>query len=153
MTLFRFIYKDTEKAPMSLWYVYSESMEPTIMTNDGFILVRSKTYKTGDIITFKPKALEQPFVTHRITGLTMNEEYITKGDNNIMTDQQGGEPPIHHDQVIGKALCILDKPVILPKLGLISQKVQKIIPKLNIFIIISIIILVYALGFVLDVVI
>jgi len=140
------VYKDNESKPISLWYVYSESMEPTIKTNDGFILIRSKTYEIGDIITFKPKVLEQPYVTHRIIDITSGGEYITKGDNNIMTDQQGGEPPLQHDQVIGKALCISDKPIILPKLGLVSQRIQK----LNIFTIISVIIVIYALGFVLD---
>ncbi len=150
LLIFRFIYEDSEKTPISLWYVYSKSMEPTIMTNDGFILISSKAYETGDIITFKPKVLEQPFVTHRIVGITMDGEYITKGDNNVMTDQQGGEPPLQHDQVVGKALCISGKPVILPKLGLISQKIQKSIPKINVFTVISIIILIYALGFVLD---
>ncbi|HHW00712.1 MAG TPA: signal peptidase I [Clostridiaceae bacterium] len=146
VSIFRFIYKDPEKAPISLWYVYSESMEPTIMTNDGFILIRSETYKTGDIITFKPKVLEQPYVTHRIIDITSNGEYITKGDNNIMTDQQGGEPPLQNNQVIGKALCIFDRPIILPGLGLMSQKMQK----LNIFTLISVMIVIYALGFVLD---
>lgn len=144
------VYKDNESRPISLWYVYSESMEPTIMTNDGFILISSKNYEIGDIITFKPKVLEQPYVTHRIIGLTMDGKYITKGDNNIMTDQQGGEPPLQQDQVIGKALCILDKPIILPKLGLLFQKLQNVISKLNIFTIISIIILIYTLGYVLD---
>lgn len=150
LTAFSFIYKNPEKSPISLWYVYSESMEPTIKTNDGFILISSKTYETGDIITFKPKVLEQPYVTHRIIDITLDREYITKGDNNIMTDQQGGEPPIQLDQVIGKALCISGKLIVLPKLGLISQKIQKSMPKINVFTLISVIILIYALGFVLD---
>jgi len=147
---FRFIYKDFEKAPISLWYVVSKSMEPTLMVNDGFILIPSETYEIGDIITFKPKVLEQPFVTHRIISITKDGEYITKGDNNIMTDQQGGEPPLQQNQVIGKALCISNRPIIIPKLGLLSQKMQDTIPKLNVFTILSIVIFIYTLGFILD---
>ncbi len=144
------IYRDNESRPISLWYVYSESMEPTIMTNDGFILVSSKTYKVGDIITFKPRVLEQPFVTHRIIDITKDGKFITKGDNNVMTDQQGGEPLIQQSQVIGKVLNIWGKPVIIPRLDLIDKKLQDSISKLNIFMLISVLILVYALGFALD---
>ena len=41
-------------------------MEPTIKVNDGYILIKSKEYKLGDIKTFKPKISKMKYVTHRI---------------------------------------------------------------------------------------
>lgn len=134
------------KDSFGLWYVYSESMEPIIKTNDGFFVMRSKKYAIDDIITFKPKVLGQPYVTHRIVAITYDGKFITKGDNNPMSDQQGGEPLISKTQIIGKAVCINGKPMIIPKLGILSQKIQNNIPKVNVFIIVSI----FVFGFLIE---
>lgn len=142
--------KTNDSKSFGLWYVYSESMEPTIMTNDGFILIHSKTYKSGDIITYKPKVLQQPYVTHRVFEGTSDGKFVTKGDNNVMTDQQGEEPLVNQDQIVGKALCVNNKPIIIPKLGIISKKLHKTIPELNIFTLMSISVFIYLIGYIID---
>ncbi|MEH7223682.1 signal peptidase I [Bacillus sp. JJ1566] len=126
--------------PISLGYVYSESMEPTIKTNDGYILIRSKSYGVNDIITFKPKFLKEPFVTHRIVDVTEERTFITKGDNNSSLDQEAGEPFVDSRQIQGRVFTINGSPVIIPKLGSISEK-------MNIFLLISIAIVLYLVGY------
>lgn len=139
-----------ENKSIGLWYVYSGSMEPTIKINDGFIVAKSNEYNIGDIITFKPKFLEQPYVTHRIIGISDDGSFITKGDNNPLSDQQGGEPAVIENQVIGKLVSINNNPIIIPKLGIISEIVTNKASKLNVFVIISIAIIVFIVGYVVD---
>ncbi|MCR2823280.1 signal peptidase I [Lederbergia panacisoli] len=126
--------------PVSLGYVYSESMEPTIMTNDGYFLIHSKNYEVGDIITFKPKFLKEPYVTHRIVDVMEDHTFITKGDNNPSLDQEVGEPPVNHKQIQGKVFTINGTPLIIPRLGTISEK-------FNIFTLIAIVVGLYAVDF------
>ena len=104
---------DNTKKHIGLWYVYSGSMEPTIKVNDGYILIKSKEYKLGDIVTFKPKILKDEYVTHRIIEVIEGNKFITLGDNNQSTDQEFGEPPVLYEQIIGKVLTIGGKPIII----------------------------------------
>lgn len=136
--------------PISLWYVYSKSMEPILMTNDGFILISSKDYTTSDVITYKPKLLNQPYVTHRIVGISDDGDYITKGDNNSMSDQQGGEPLVTNEQVIGKALEFNNKLIVIPKLGITSNKIKTIIKELNAFTLLSIGLVIVLIEYIFD---
>lgn len=139
--IFSFIYKygsDEKVLPVSLWYVYSESMEPVLLENDGFILITSKEFEKNDVITFKPKYLNQPYVTHRIVGISEDGSYITKGDNNPMSDQQGGEPSVCREQIIGKAVEFNNSLIVLPRLGTISNKIKSITKSFNIFVLFSI---------------
>ena len=67
-----------EKLPFGLWYVHSDSMQPEIKTDDGYILIRSKEYTLNDIITFKPQVLKDKYITHRIIDITDDGKFITK---------------------------------------------------------------------------
>lgn len=136
--------------PISLGYVYSESMEPVIKTNDGYFLIRSKNYKVNDIVTFQPNVLKEEYVTHRIVEMTSDNLYITKGDHNASTDQEGGEPPIQKDQISGKVLTIHNRPIIVPYLGTLSSKFKDLTQNLNIFYLISIIILIYLALYIIE---
>ena len=122
-----------EKLPFGLWYVHSDSMQPEIKTDDGYILIRSKEYTLNDIITFKPQVLKDKYITHRIIDITDDGKFITKGDYNVSTDQEGGEPPIGIEQIVGKVLVINEKPIVIPHLGTISRKINEIVEGLNIF--------------------
>lgn len=68
----------------SAYIITTESMKPTLNVGDLIITkkVNEKYLKKDDIITFS-KNFE--IITHRIV-IKNNEEYITKGDNNISED-------------------------------------------------------------------
>lgn len=133
---------------ISLAYVYSSSMEPTIMTNDGYILIRTKKCKINDIVTFKPGILKQNYITHRVIDVTEDNKLITKGDNNSTSDQEYGEPPIDSSQILGKALTFNDKPITIPNLGSMITKFDPITKRFNNIIMISICIGVYMIGYI-----
>ncbi len=139
---------DNRKLPVSIWYVYSGSMEPTIHTNDGYILLKAKEYKRNDIITFQPKVLKETYVTHRIVEVTQDGSFITLGDNNQRSDQEFGEPPVTTEQIMGKALMIGNKPLTLPYYGVISIWVNGFVKELNIFLVISAGIILYLIGYI-----
>jgi len=139
-----------EKLPFGLWYVHSDSMQPEIKTDDGYILIRSKEYTLNDIITFKPQVLKDKYITHRIIDITDDGKFITKGDYNVSTDQEGGEPPIGIEQIVGKVLVINEKPIVIPHLGTISRKINEIVEGFNIFKLLSLGIIVYLIAYILD---
>ncbi len=135
--------------PFSLGYVSSGSMEPTIRTNDGYILVKSSNYQLGDIITFKPQVLDEAFVTHRIIEKVDNG-FITQGDHNNSTDQEAGEPLIQAESIRGRVLTVKGRPLTIPKLGLISNQLNAIIKGINILTLIAIFLAIYALGHIME---
>ncbi len=108
--------------PVLLAYVTSDSMEDTISTGDGFIVlpaVATGAPEEGDIIVFNAKTLNDNaggITTHRVEETT-NEGLITRGDNNPFTDQDAGEPPVKNRQVIGEAVTIGSQPIVIPHLG------------------------------------
>lgn len=70
-----------------LMVVLSGSMEPTIKTGSIVVVKPEKTYKVGDIITFRDSTQPQITVTHRIFEAS-GSAYITKGDANKTADTQ-----------------------------------------------------------------
>lgn len=102
-------------SPIHLSYVYSDSMEPTIMQGDGYVLVPAGTVEPGDILTFYSDERGE-YATHRVVGLT-EDGFVTKGDNNPSTDQSAGYPPVARDEVLGKVATVGDSPLVVPKLG------------------------------------
>ncbi|MFA4669822.1 signal peptidase I [Pyrococcus kukulkanii] len=100
--------------PVFVSYVYSDSMYPTLKRWDVFFINPLSKGDVGDIIVFN---LSGKWTVHRVYAIT-EEGYITKGDNNVATDQQDGKnPPIPRDQVIGKVITVGGKPVKIPGLG------------------------------------
>lgn len=143
----KIILKEETKIPISIGYVFSGSMEPTIRTYDGYILIKANEYRKNDIITFKPKALKEKYVTHRIVDISVKGEFTTKGDNNLSTDQEFGEPLVNNSQVIGKVLSIKGKPLTIPYVGIISNKLNLIAKRYNIFMLLSIILIIYTVEY------
>jgi len=71
--------------PVFVSYAYSGSMTPTISKGDVFFInPLSKNPEVGDIIVFNAGGT---WTVHRIVGV-VEDGYITKGDNNVATDQQ-----------------------------------------------------------------
>jgi signal peptidase len=108
--------------PMGLSYVETGSMQPQLEPGDGFIAVPMAVagpVETGDVVVFDAVDLHDGgLVTHRVVGET-ESGYITRGDNNPVTDQDGSEPPVQEGQIKAKALQIGDRIVVIPRLGVV----------------------------------
>ena len=106
--------------PVLLGYVETGSMAPTLNPGDGFVAVPAALagpIDEGDVVTFRAEELQGGgLTTHRIVGQT-DRGYVTKGDANPFTDQDGSEPPVKRPQIVAVALQVGDGVVTLPNLG------------------------------------
>lgn len=116
--------------PTLIAYVDSGSMEPTIDEGDGFVAIPAAVAgppSEGDVITFHAEEIEGGgLTTHRVVGET-DEGYITRGDANPFTDQDGGEPPVGDDRIVAEALQIGDTTVTIPHLGTGIEGIQGVV--------------------------
>ena len=106
--------------PVFISYVYSDSMTPTINKGDLFFMNPfSRSANVGDIIVFH---LRGSWTVHRVVAI-VEDGYITKGDNNVATDQQEGRAlPVSKDKIAGKVIAIGNSPLKIPQLGTYIQK-------------------------------
>jgi signal peptidase len=106
--------------PVLLGFVTSGSMEPTIAEGDGFIAIPSAVagpIESGDIVVFEARRLNGGgLTTHRVVRET-ERGYVTKGDANPFTDQDGDEPPVKDAQVVATVLQVGGEPIVVPALG------------------------------------
>ncbi|ESS02437.1 MAG: signal peptidase I, archaeal type [uncultured archaeon A07HR67] len=113
--------------PVLLAYVDSGSMEPTIDEGDGFLTmpaVITGPPAEGDVITFRAQEIEGGgLTTHRVVDETA-EGYITRGDANPFTDQDGGEPPVTQDRIVATAVQVGGAVITVPGLGSAIELVQ-----------------------------
>ncbi|TQQ79102.1 signal peptidase I [Halonotius roseus] len=101
-------------------FVETGSMSPTLEPNDGFLAVPAiiaDDPEVGDVILFQSQELGGgELTTHRVVDIT-EEGYITQGDANPFTDQDGDEPPVAEGQIRAVALTFGDGIVTIPGLG------------------------------------
>ena len=106
--------------PVVLSYAESDSMEPTIERGDGFLVVPSQvsgSVTSGDVIVYDAQEIEEgELTTHRVVDET-DAGYITRGDANVVTDQDGAEPPVTDGQVVATAAQLDGDVVTIPHLG------------------------------------
>jgi signal peptidase len=106
--------------PVLLSYVETGSMEPTLAPGDGFIAVPSSIAgepAPGDVVVYEAEDLQGGgLTTHRIVDRT-EAGYITKGDANPFTDQDGPEPPVSDEQIVAHALQVGGTVVVIPAIG------------------------------------
>ncbi|WP_331235381.1 signal peptidase I [Natronorarus salvus] len=105
--------------PVGLAYVASGSMEPTLSTGDGFLAVPSAFVEVeeGDVVVFEARELHDGgLTTHRVVGET-DAGYVTRGDANPFTDQDGPEPPVTDDRIVAVAPQVNGEVVSIPHLG------------------------------------
>lgn len=102
-------------SPVQISYVTSDSMEPAIQTNDGYILVPAGEVIPGEIVTFYSEE-RGAYVTHRVVGTTPGG-YLTQGDANPSTDQATGDPPVEGEAIAGQVLTVGGQVVVIPQLG------------------------------------
>ncbi|MFP8952094.1 signal peptidase I [Natrialbaceae archaeon A-arb3/5] len=114
--------------PMLLGFVTSDSMEPTLGAGDGFVAVPdqlSGEIEDGDVIVFEAEELNGgSLTTHRVVGET-EDGYVTKGDANPFTDQDGSEPHVSDEQVVATALQLNGWVVPVPHLGTVVTGVRE----------------------------
>jgi len=107
--------------PILLSYVETGSMEPTLDAGDGFVAVPAEVagpVEEGDVVVYRAEGLHGGgLTTHRVVEET-DRGYVTKGDANPFTDQDGkDEPPVKDGQVVAKALQVGGHVVVVPHLG------------------------------------
>ncbi len=102
-------------SPIDISYVSSDSMEPTLQTGDGYVLVPAGEIQEGDVVTFRSPR-DGELVTHRVVGVD-SERLTTKGDANEATDQAAGAPPVPKSAVVGEVLTVAGTVVRIPGVG------------------------------------
>ncbi|NHN41807.1 signal peptidase I [Halorubellus sp. JP-L1] len=106
--------------PVLLGYVETGSMSPTLDAGDGFVAVPQAiagSVDEGDVVTFRAKELHGGgLTTHRVVEETPRG-YVTRGDANPFTDQDGAEPLVKEPQVVAQALQVNGRVVAIPHLG------------------------------------
>lgn len=106
--------------PILLGFVETGSMSPTLEAGDGFVAVPSVLTdepEVGDVVVFGAEEVQGGgLTTHRVVGET-EDGYITKGDANPFTDQDGGEPPVTEDRIVADVLQVGGNVVAVPGLG------------------------------------
>ena len=113
--------------PILLSFVETGSMEPTLEPGDGFVAIPAELAgepQQGDVITFNAQELHGGgLTTHRVVDET-DRGYITHGDANPATDQDGSEPPVQKAQIVAKAWQVNGDVVVIPHLGTAAMGLQ-----------------------------
>ncbi|MBP1449999.1 MAG: signal peptidase I, partial [Thermoproteus sp.] len=92
--------------------VSSWSMLPTLRVGDFVLLagVRScSSLQLGDIIVYvaEPPVPPGEWIIHRVISVSPACQVVTKGDNNPISDQQFGEPPVALGDIVGEAFFVI----------------------------------------------
>lgn len=110
--------------PIGIGYVETGSMSPELEPGDGFIAVPIQVadpVEPGDVIVFDAENLHGGgLTTHRVVDETP-AGFITKGDANAVTDQDGSEPPVKRGQVVAVASQLGGDVVALPHVGRLAS--------------------------------
>jgi signal peptidase len=108
--------------PVFVSYAYSKSMTPTIRKGDLFFMnPLSKGGEVGDIIVFHRR---DGWTVHRIFAV-VDGGYVTKGDNNVATDQQDGAYPlVRKEDVVGKVVTVMGHPLVIRGGGAFIESVR-----------------------------
>ncbi|WP_123619499.1 signal peptidase I [Halorubrum sp. CSM-61] len=113
--------------PVLLSYVETGSMQPVLDPGDGFVAIPAPLaggIGVGDVVTFDAQEIEGGgLTTHRVVEET-ERGYVTRGDNNPFTDQDGGEPVVQEADVVAKALTVGGNVVVIPHLGTVAMGFQ-----------------------------
>lgn len=113
--------------PVLLGYVSTGSMEPTLSAGDGFVAVPQPVHgdiEEGDVVVFHAEEIHGGgLVTHRVVEKT-ETGYVTKGDANAFTDQDGPEPVVTDGQIAATALQIGGTVVAIPRLGTAIERIR-----------------------------
>ncbi|MFW6317994.1 MAG: signal peptidase I [Halorubrum sp.] len=113
--------------PVLFSFVETGSMQPTLDPGDGFVAIPAPLagdVGTGDVVTFDAQEIEGGgLTTHRVVEET-ERGYVTQGDNNPFTDQDGGEPVVQDADIVAVALSVGGSVVVIPHLGTVAMAIQ-----------------------------
>lgn len=110
--------------PILVSYVTSNSMYPTLKVGDLFFINPLSKGGVGKIIVFK---MNGHWTVHRVYA-DVDGGYITKGDNNVATDQQNGfSKPVNASDIAGEVITLNGNPIKIPVIGLYIEKTSKIL--------------------------
>ena len=116
--------------PVLLAFVETGSMAPTMEPGDGFVAIPAQVAGSpaeGDVVTFRAEELHGGgLTTHRVVRETEGG-YVTKGDANPFTDQDGEEPPVKAAQVVAIAWAPGGDVLVIPDLGTVVLAVQGVL--------------------------
>jgi len=116
--------------PVLLAFVETGSMAPTMEPGDGFVAIPAQLTgppEEGDVVTFRAEEIQGGgLTTHRVVGET-GEGYVTRGDANPFTDQDGDEPPVKDAQVVAVAWAPGGDVFVIPNLGTAVLAVQGVL--------------------------
>ena len=120
--------------PILLSFVTTESMEPTLESGDGFVALPPELagdVDEGDVIVFSAEEVQGGgLTTHRVVEET-EDGYVTKGDANPFTDQDGGEPHVRDAEVVAVAAQPGGSVLTIPHLGTAVGAVQSVVQSLQ----------------------
>lgn len=113
--------------PVLLGYVTSGSMQPTLSPGDGFVAIPSAlggSVEPGDVVTFQSEDTQgDRLTTHRVVEET-DQGYITRGDANPFTDQDGGDPPVTGAEIVAVAWQPGGDVLAIPGVGTVVSATQ-----------------------------
>ena len=113
--------------PILLSFVETGSMQPTLDPGDGFVAVPAAVagdIGPGDVVTFEAEEIQGGgLTTHRVVEET-DRGYVTRGDNNPFTDQDGGEPVVREGAIVAKAFGVGGSILVIPHLGTVVMGIQ-----------------------------
>ena len=116
--------------PVLFSYVETGSMQPTLEPGDGFVAIPAAVagpIEEGDVITYRAEEVQGGgLTTHRVVGET-EEGFVTRGDANPFTDQDGGEPPVKDAQIVAKTLQVGGEVVAIPGLVIVVTGTQDVL--------------------------
>lgn len=113
--------------PILFGFVETDSMSPDIEPGDGFFAVPSSMTdepEVGDVVVYEAEEVQGGgLTTHRVVGES-DEGYVTKGDANPFTDQDGGEPPVTEDRIVADVVQVGSSALVIPLLGTAIETVR-----------------------------
>jgi len=112
--------------PVLMSYVTSGSMKPTLDVGDLFFINPFSKGGVGQIVVFK---LNGHWTVHRVYA-EVSGGYITKGDNNVATDQKATNP-VKMSDVAGTVVTVNGEPIKIPKVGVYIEKIAKYTAKIH----------------------
>ncbi|MFC3960160.1 S26 family signal peptidase [Halovivax cerinus] len=115
--------------PILLGFVETGSMQPSLEPGDGFVAIPAVVAddpEPGDVVVFDARTIQGGgLTTHRIVDET-DAGYVTHGDANPFTDQDGGEPPVQDSQIVATVWQVDGEIVSIPSLGTASTSLTRL---------------------------
>lgn len=116
--------------PMLFGFVTTGSMAPTLQPGDGFVAVPAflaGEARPGDVVVYEAESVQGGgLTTHRVVERT-ERGYVTRGDANPFTDQDGGEPYVTERAIRAHVLRVGGSVVSIPYLGTAAGGVQGVV--------------------------